>query len=400
MKGAASGNPAGAILLLTVAGAGLLWAAFDRYRTARRLLDTARSKAATAPQGRVELQGAAWAVDADLLVSPSESEVVYYSMTIQREETRGAGKNRRRVWVTVFERKHAPDFFLVDATGLARVGSSNAEVDLAAKRTRPWRALSTGERDRILAYAADHGIAGFPPSDSFFGFFSTPYRIVECEIPLGSPLYVNGDFCTLDGSPERVRSRGLTAFHRQFFDAAARDLRSLGTALGVEGSGGPSAAEVAEGMCRAAVIARRSAAGQDAVEDEFVVSGRMGAGATQRLLVADRLEEHLVAEKKRGILLPGLGGVAALAAAAYLFGVAPSLSLQVVPPFLTKPSAKTAPVLAGHEALRGRCLGGTAAACEELLRRADELRIPEGFRREYASRACSLGNASRCAAVK
>jgi len=305
------------VVLLAAAGAGCLWLAYARSRTARRIQDAARSKTASAPQGRVELQGAAWPADDAALRAPSGEEVVYYTMKVEREETRGVGRNRHRVWVGVFEKTHSPDFLLVDATGVARVNARNASLDLAETRTRPWAGLGDLERQRVIALLDGRHIAGFPPSTSLFGLFSQKFRVVESEICVGSPLYAQGDFRTVEGGAEGVRVRGLTAFHRQFFDAAAREARKPGDALG-NGDDAPSASALRSVMLMAAKMARESGAAPNATEAEFPVSGRLGSAGEQPLMLADRYEEYLVAEKSRGNVLLAIAGLAALAAAAYV----------------------------------------------------------------------------------
>lgn len=404
----AHGNPVGLMALLYVAGGALLWSAWTRQRTAQRLRDTARSKAATAPQGRVELEGAAWALDGDILRSPGGAEVVYYALQIQREEERGVGKNRRKTWVTVFERKHSPDFYLVDATAAVCLNAARADLDLSVQRTRAWRSMTDEERERLLTFAQGHGIANFPPSSSFFGVFETPYRVIETEIPLGSPLYAHGYFRTGDTLvPPALRSRGLTAFHEKFFDPSTREARDLREAVGAATGRAPTAFDVGEGMRAAAQIARELAAKPDVVEQEFPVAGRLGSGGGQTLLLADRLEEHLVAEKSRGNMLRAAGGVLALVAAWNTFtwvpwigtftsGVAKSPAVRLAAPAPAPAPSPANPVAGAHEALRSRCLARFAPACEELLRRADELRIPDAFRRDYARMSCSLGNPGRC----
>lgn len=400
------GNPVGLMVLLYAAGGTLLWSAWSRQRTAQRLRDTARSKAATAPQGRVELQGAAWALDGDILHSPGGAEVVYYALQIQREEKRGVGKDRRTVWVTVFERKHSPDFYLVDATAAVCLNAARADLDLSVQRTRRWRSLRPDERERLLAFAESHCIPNFPPPSSFFGAFETSYRVIETEIALGSPLYAQGDFRTGDTMvPPRLRSRGLTAFHEKFFDASTREARDLRESVGAGTGRAPTAFDVGEGMRAAAGIARELAARPDVVEKDFPVAGRLGASSGQSLLIADRLEEYLILEKSRGNVLRAVGGVVALVAAWNAFAWAPwvgTFTSEAARNSATRLVATTPaqvaskPAAEGHEALRARCLGRFAPACEELLRRADELRIPDAFRREYARMSCSLGNPARC----
>ena len=371
----------------------MLWTARKRFHTMTRIGDTARSRAASAPQGRVEFQGVAWPEDGQELRSANGAEVVYYALEIQREEKRRSSRGSRTTWVTAFSWTHAPDFFLVDATGLVRVAAGSAEFDLLNKRTQSWTSLPEVERQRVLGHMAGRTVPGFPPSEAMFGLFSANYRLRESEIRVGSPLYAHGDFRTA-GTAEVVEANGLTAFHQQFFDAARREAKDLGALLGARHTDELSAGEAGDGLAVAAASAREAARATTNVESSFRVTGRIGSSPESRLFVADRHEEHLSAGMGRSALGPAIGGLAALATAAYLL-VAGSPDLQP-----TGTSRAAPPASSGHEELRKRCMDGQRSDCEQLLLRADELHISEAFRRAYAQRACSLGSQAACGATK
>lgn len=379
--------------LLLGAGALCFWTGGRRLRTVRRVQDTARSRAASAPQGQVELQGAAWPEGDHVFRSSTGAEVVYHSLKIQREEWRGSGKSRRREWITVFRKATTAQFFLADATGLVRVDPVGAELDLAFTRKRSWRSLSGSERERVLEAMAGSSITGFPPSEFLFGLFDSRYRVVEAEVRVGSPLYARGDFRTAEGTLERVRTRGLTLFHGRFFDAARREAKDFGRLLDADGDGKVSAAEAIEGLCRAAASDREAARAPGAAETEFPVHGRLATSPQHKLFVADRHEEHLLAEMTRSVYLPLAGGAVAVTAGLVL------MSGWIGEATTSRPAKSVVPAPGVHTGLRSSCLGGTAAACDELLRRADDLRVTEAYRRDYAQQACRLGLQKYCAAA-
>lgn len=304
-----------AVACLSVLGGVLLWKGFARFRRIRLIQDTARSKAASAAQGHAELQGVAWPADGSALVAPSGFEVVYHALKLQREETRGSGKSRRKEWVTVFTREHAPPFFLVDATGLVRIDPRGAEFDLVSDRKVAWRSLSPVERDGVLAATGGESISGFPPSEALWGLFASRFRVVESAIRVGSPLYAQGDFRTTASTKEMVRAAGLTPFFARVFDAARRESRPLEELLGTNGDGSVSAAEAIDGLAGLATSLRKDSTASAVAEADFVVHGELSRSGNHSLFVADRGEEQLTAGAAWSAYLPIAGGLVAVAAA-------------------------------------------------------------------------------------
>jgi hypothetical protein len=398
-----------AVCLLLLGGA-LLWKGFTQFRRVRLIQDTARSKAASAPQGHAEFQGVAWPADGSALVAPSGFEVVYHALKLQREETRGAGKSRRKEWVTVFTREHAPPFFLVDATGLVRIDPRKAELDLLSDRKTAWRSLTPTEREGVLAAIGGEAIAGFPPSEALFGLFAWRFRVVESAIRVGSPVYAHGDFRTTASSREMVRAVGLAPFHARVFDAARRDSKPLEQLLDGDGDGIVSAGEAIEGLARLAASLREESRTPAAAETDFPVHGQLATSDNHALFVADRGEEHLTDGVAWSVHLRIAGGLVAVAAAIVLLTAILSADplreiakLSAAKPESAKPSATkpasaiaAAPGSLGRDALQRRCLRREAAACDELLRRAEEFHLSVSTRRSYARQACQLGLRQHC----
>lgn len=306
-----------AILNLTVAslvtGGGLMIRALSRRKKTQKITDTPRSKVATAPQGYVELQGFAWPAAEEARTAAGQ-EVVLYRLEVQRSETRGSGKNRRREWVTIFYHAHVEPFYLVDPTGLARVDPGTAELDVGATRTRKWSSLSASEKKWIEEVASRRPVPGFPPSRGLLGIFSSPYRVLEKEILLGAPLYLHGDFRTPSVETPKVKVSGLSEFTSRIFNAEARSTKNINHFLDKNRDGRVCADEARYGYGFAARQARNKSRSQPSQEREFEVCGHVGSSSEHRLLIADMHEEHLVKRRQKWLWLEFVAGAALLAA--------------------------------------------------------------------------------------
>lgn len=341
------------VLICFFFGGGLILHALSRKRSVRKIEDTPRSKVASAPQGYVELQGFAWpAAGGKVERNAQGHETVYYRLALQRAETRGSGKNRKKVWVTVFSYSTDTPFYLIDATGIALIdpartwgnpalsvesqvrsvaakvtnfasgmgvlgsvaslglegfaGGRNAigdgggyETDLGTGRPKAWSRHSTEEKALICKRVGKIAGVSFPPSNFLFGLFSDEFRVIESEICVGSPLYVHGDFKTDSQNAITAQVPGLTEFASRVFNADARAQKNLTHFLDKDGDGKVSAIEAMRGYTFAARQARLKAKDQLTGEKTFEVHGRMGSSAENRLFIADLHEEHLVARKQR-----------------------------------------------------------------------------------------------------
>ena len=126
-------------ILAIFAGGGILYSGLKRRTRARAIEEMPRSKIATAPQGLVEVEGFAWPNENRVARSSSGFENVYYELQLQREESRGSGKNRRKVWVTIFTHRHAETFYICDATGIALVDPQDALIEVHQHTQMPWK---------------------------------------------------------------------------------------------------------------------------------------------------------------------------------------------------------------------------------------------------------------------
>lgn len=293
----------------------VLYYAIHLWRAARKIKDTPGSKIASAPQGYVEVEGFAWPVDQCSRLA-SGREVVHYSCMLQRKETRGSGKNRRTEWVPVWSCIQSHPFYVVDSTGLASIDLHGCKFSMDAASIRSWRSLNRAEKDRLLGLIGDERISRFPPSEALGGLFSTPYQVIENEIFVGSPLYLQGDFRTPSAELPTVSPHGLAEFHRRVFPSDARSGRNVVVFLDKNKDGKISEKEAQAGYSLAASMALRKSATEGA--REFKIHGVMGSSEEHRLLIADAHQEHLAARLERRMLLPIVAAVLLLGAGFWL----------------------------------------------------------------------------------
>lgn len=274
-------------------GGGLVVRAIQKHKKLRRVEDIPLSKIASAPQGLVELQGFAWPMT-QTFQGPDQVEAVYYSLVLQKEETHGYGKNRRKRWVTVFSHVHGVPFYVVDPTGLALVYPQESQMDLDQARERMWRSIPSEEQARIMEKVIHQRIPQFPPSSAFFGLFGPRFRILESEIRVGAPVYAMGNFMTSSspGAIQRVKLAGLTDFSSRVFDKNSRSLRNLLPILDKNKDGVIDAQEAKLGYSFAARRSRAKGA-PDPGEQEFQVFGTVGSNEHHKLLLADAHQHHL-----------------------------------------------------------------------------------------------------------
>lgn len=289
----------------------LIFKAIKGNKILRKIEDTPKSKVETAPQGYVEFEGFAWPQDETVRGSSGE-EAVYYSLTVQKKETRGSGKQRRTEWITVFSHFHSRPFYLVDATGLALIEVGGGELDIDEGNKRSWSSLTSEEKDRILNFSQGRNHSGFPPSTFLFGIFSGSYRVIEKEIAVGNPLYANGDFRTLTAVTPVLSLKGLTEFSSRVFNRESRSLKNITSFLDKNKDGKISTAESRTGYLFAARQARMKSKDLG-VESPFPVYGRIGSSKEHPLLLADLHESHLIERKGRFIWVQVAAGAAIIA---------------------------------------------------------------------------------------
>jgi len=300
-------------LFCSVSGAYMVWGALRSRKRVRQVEDTATAKAATAALGFTELEGFAWPKDSTFK-SRGGNELVYYVFNLEKCVSEGTGKNKQKRWKNVFSMKHCPDIYLVDATGLVEVPLATAELEMKPGAVRDWSRLAEEEKIFFLNVIGENHIPGFPPTSSFFGLFSSSFRVIESEIRVGSPLYVLGflnksavvrsapsvvnaglGFATnLTGDYRQVvKKNGLTGFAKSVFNLETRSLRNLDSVIDRDGDGKKSEQELTAAYTGAAMVALRNSSKPDSIEQEFEVHGAFESTKDHELVVADTHQEQL-----------------------------------------------------------------------------------------------------------
>jgi hypothetical protein len=377
-----------AVIGLVFVGGGFLVHAIKAHRKIRLIEDTPRSKAESAPQGFVELQGFAWPAE-ETFRNGEDQEVVYYSLLLQRQETRGSGKSRRKEWVTVYTHVHSEMFYLADPTGLVALDIKDAELNLESARTRHWSKLEEKEKLKLQA-VIPNDIPGFPPSTGLFGLFSSPYRIVENEILVGCPLYASGDFKGFEGETYNLKLQGLSGFGDKVFDRAARAFKDRSRILDSNKDGKVSCEEYRKGSAITARVARKSAGADMRVESEFPVHGNLGSSGNIKLFLADTSEEYLK-ERMSKWLWPKFGAGAAMLALGLALAIHPgTLNFKKINKYEPIHNAAAAPALRASDSrspaniqhamvlrIHGLCVNGDLIACRSLVDHSAEYHLPQ-----------------------
>jgi len=369
--------------------------AFKAHKRLRHIEDTPRSKVASAAQGMVELQGFAWP-QTETIKTLADKDAVYYEFKLQREETRGSGKNKRKTWVTVLTKAHKPDLLLVDPTGTALIKSATAEMEMLKSQTRNWRRLSAKEKNYVSTNFVEDKLSGFPPSDFLGGFFGVNYRVVESFILRGSPLYASGDFRTGINGPELVKAKGLTRFCEMIFNLEARSEKNVSSLLDKDKNGKVSHTEEIEGYTFAAETALRRTEMDSLQERDFPICGVLQKSEEHKLFIAPSSETHLIGNMKYKPALFLLGG-SALIAGTLTLGYMKVNEAKANGTFSqASTTSRKADTNALMSSLHHQCVQNTAAACAELLKIENKFPLKPENIAYYSSQLCRLGVQTHC----
>jgi hypothetical protein len=170
-----------AIAVLTLVAAICAYQAWRFLHGARLIEDTPTSRARSAAQGYVELEGVARQMEHTPVVARlSALPCCWYRYKIEElDESQGHGRSR---WKTIDKGTSTDTFWLDDGTGRVAVDPEGAEVMPRYKDV--WKSRS--------------GLAGIArPNEFFVGFFathssSTTYRFTEERINRNDPVYALG----------------------------------------------------------------------------------------------------------------------------------------------------------------------------------------------------------------
>lgn len=385
------------IAVTAIAGGGLLLRTLKNHKRLRKIADTPRSKIASAPQGLVELEGFAWP-QAETFQTLDGEEAIYYVIELQREETRGSGKNKRREWITVFHHQHIFPFYLLDPTGLAQILPHNSDVNVTNKSTRHFGHLSQKAIDRI-AQIVGPGIDNFPPGKSFLNLFARKYRVVEQKIVVGSPIYANGDFKT-HTTNQLMIDDSLATFANKVINFEARALKNVNRLLDRDGDGVVSTSEALAGYTTAAALSRRNPQKETVPLEIF---GTLDSSDNHKLFFSDTHEHHLIEHLGKWQTLKLVSG-AALIAISICVGL---LEFGLIPnPFDEARKAerervqreRVALVESQKEitALHTACVNGQAGYCRQLIERKNDLQLTQQHLDYYSETGCRNGEKSLC----
>lgn len=370
----------------------LIWMGVRKHKRLRLVQDHPTVKIETAAQGFSEVQGFAWPT----AVGPKcvkGIEMIYHNLQLQKQVTQGSGKNKKKVWITVFSTGYANPFYVLDATGLALVDPGKSELEIESKTTRNWSLLPATEKTHYLTHFITSSVPGFPPSGFLFGLFSSPFRIIESRINTGSPVYIKGHFESPEGLKKEVTLSGLAKFATQVFDFQSRKIRQIKSLLDSNKDDKVTSKEAIDGYSRLAMFAKsQSESGQNPVADRaFPVFGLFTSNQDHKLFIADCHEEHLLRKLKLqyyGYLSSGL---------ALCF-----LAISVHSPWLYQQTSRfrdvavAAPVVVDSAALHKNCLAGQLSACKEMMRNQFSLQLTEQYMDLYRKKACELGDVIYC----
>jgi hypothetical protein len=379
----------------SLVGVVLIGSGFYVRKRVRLIADTPRSKSSSAAQGFTELEGFCWP-SAGVVSGVNGAEVLYYTFTLEKQVTQGHGKNKKRVWISVFYNSFVHPFYLVDATGLVKIDPAQAELQISGQHTREWTWLKPAEKNRILSQVINSQVIGFPPSEFLWGLFSQRFRVRESEILVGSQVHATGVFSTRDQSAEPVTSIGLTYFYQTLFDESSRTQKNIKHLLDRDKSGQVSADEARFGYTFAALRARKKAKLEPIQEKGFSVHGELHNSESHKLYVADTSEEHLTQRLNRRA-----GG---LVAAGLVFMVLGTVLFAKVRSFENPKLGRTVAAQVTDAAsrppepdvgrLHSECVAGVGASCNTLLLNRERI----GLSKQHVDFYCSKSpGSSGCA---
>lgn len=186
----AQADPAfvGAVIAMAATLAALgLWRAWANLNKVRLIEDTPTSKARSAHQGYVELEGSARAMDGAPTIAPLTGlPCCWYRFLVEEQiTTHHQGKAQTR-WQTVDRGESTDTFWLEDDSGRVAVDPEGAEIE--ARHKDVWRSGSSFSNAPTLP---TH-VASFMQSFVATHRSGNPHRFTEWRINNRDPLYAIG----------------------------------------------------------------------------------------------------------------------------------------------------------------------------------------------------------------
>jgi hypothetical protein len=190
----------GVLMLVAVIG---FFLGFRRLWLARVIEDAPTARIRSAPQGYVELVGAARAMAGEAIIAPlSKTPCCWFRYTI--ESKRGSE------WRIVRKETSGGLFLVADATGECVIDPDGAEVAPGAKRV--WYGDGDEPITVVMPPRGAEGIQLGPVVMRGSGaMFTSSHRYTEELIVAGDPLYALGEFKTLDDIDHHQSRSEMTA---------------------------------------------------------------------------------------------------------------------------------------------------------------------------------------------
>lgn len=229
----------------------------------------------------------------------------------------------KKEWVTVYSFYFGNPFYLMDAKGLAVVNIQSSELVLDSNKVCNWNYLSADKKLHLMTDIITRPVASFPPSNFLFGLFSHSFRVVENEIPVGSPLYVRGSFSSNGHEKTFAESVGLTRFHQQVFKENSGQLKNLNGLLDENKNDRVSAQEAQTGYSKIAQISKRRMTQENLPEKPIEVFGELKKTVEHQLLVSNAHEQHLVDRLGKFLIPLYAGAVCFIAVSIFTFSISP-----------------------------------------------------------------------------
>ncbi len=218
----------------------------------------------------------------------------------------------------------------MDAKGLAVVNIQSSELVLDSNKVCNWNYLSTDKKLHLLTDIITRPVASFPPSNFLFGLFSPSFRVVENDIPVGSPLYVRGSFASSGHEKTFAESVGLTRFHQQVFKENSSQLKNLNALLDENKNSSVSAQEAQVGYSKIAQISKRRTTQEKLPGKPIEVFGELKKTVEHPLLVSNAHEQHVIGRLGKYLIPLYAGAVCFLAVSIFSFSVSPEKFTQLL----------------------------------------------------------------------
>lgn len=297
---------------LLCAGIYFVFDGVQRTLKKRRVQDTARHSIAHAPQGNVEIEGFAWALNEPIKNTIGQL-CAYYKLKLQRLEKQGKSSS----WVTRWEHTPHSAFILLDRTGALIIFDQKAEMTCHSQTTSWSSVVSTNTVHQLVPLVK----TGYGPVPT--GFFSQSHRLLEEYITLGSPCYAQGCLLSDDTKKFKVTQLLIETFFEYIKKRPPGDIHQ-NLKFDIDGDGIVTDDEAAEALHKVAkniidMDIQPTAVDREATPGTFKIFGKMMTTLDHKLLVAAMHEHHFVKQVGSANILRILGGALLVSACvAYL----------------------------------------------------------------------------------